>query len=450
MTVEDVCQTLTQQNMLFIHDPTPLPIRPSPGQSIKFPRGRKNGLARRQLQRLQIQDKDDKESHGPNNTAFIPPKHYEIHFDREKVNDYVRNWEKKGYVKLKPDKLQWTPYLTTRNPQEANLPVLPAMDPTLDGSSKTTSTQPTTPTPQVDCSTESLVVDGEEEEEELPSVIERPGRTRTSTKMVVKEKDLTLRTTRSHRAASSPPVSTLLTPSRTMRTRSSNATVSPSPEEPVSDVRVTRRGVLTNKSSRRTMEDVVNNDEAFAAKLAMEEQMQQSRQLRSRRNDAHSENMRPVPPTLPKSRKRRRIDSPPEVVESLASEEQAAQESEEPMDVDAEVPLVNGDRCTHTPEWTLVDGNNQDAVEEESAVVREMLEVKSEDAGTPLTSLTSRQSLPSDDTVTGSNYAGMKHAESDMRSTLTPGMVDLDECHDEDADGEYEEEDAEGEPDPEY
>jgi hypothetical protein len=58
--------------------------------------------------------------------------------------------------------------------------------------------------------------------------------------------------------------------------------------------------------------------------------------------------------------------------------------------------------------------------------------------------------LPSDDTVAGSSYAGMKHAESEMRSTLTPGMVDLDECHDEDADGEYEEEDAEGEPDPEY
>ena len=425
MTVEDVCKTLTHQDMIFIHDPTPLPIRPSPGQSYKFPKGRKNGLARRQLQKLQIQDNN--ESHGLNNTAFIPPKHYEIHFDREKVKDYVRNWEKKGYVKLKPDKLQWTPYLTTRTPQEANLPVLPAMDTTIDGSSSkttSTSTQPTTPAPQVDCSAESLVVDLEEEEE-LPSVMERPGRTRTRTK---KKEHFTLRSTRSQRAASSPPMSTLLTPSRSTRTRSSNATISPSPEGYASDVRVTRRGVLTNKSARRTVEEVVNNDEAFAAKLAMEEQMQQSRQLRSRRNDGQSENKRPGV-MVSKARKRRRIDSSPEV------------EPEGPMDVDVETRQVNGDRYTQTPEWTLVDGHNQDAVEEESVVVREILEVKSEDGG--------RQSLPSDDTVAGSGYAGMKHAESEMRSTLTPVMGGLEECHDEDADGEYEE-DAEGEPDPEY
>jgi hypothetical protein len=75
------------------------------------------------------------------------------------------------------------------------------------------------------------------------------------------------------------------------------------PEEPASDVRLTRRGVLTNKSSSRTTEEELNNDEAFAAKLAMEEQMQQSRQLRSRRNDAQSENKRPVALTVPKMRK---------------------------------------------------------------------------------------------------------------------------------------------------
>jgi len=391
MTIEDVCKTLTQQNMIFVHDPTPLPIRPSPGQSYKFPKGRKNGLARRQLQKLQIQDNN--ESHG-DNTAFIPPRHYEIHFDREKVKAYLGNWEKKGYVRLKPDKLQWTPYLTTRIPQEANLPVLPAMDTTLDGSSKTTSTQPTTPAPQVDCSTESLVVaDLEEEEEELPSVIERPGRTRTrtSTKLDVKKKEhLTLRSTRSQRAASSPPVSTLLTPMRSTRTRSSNAIISPSPEE------------CGSVSSRQ---EVVNNDEAFAAKLAMEEQMQQSRQLRSRRNDGQSENKRPGL-IVGKARKRRRIESSPE-----------DEENEGPMEVDAQ---VNG-RCTDTPEWTVVE-----------AVV---LEVKSEDGG--------RQSLPSDDTVAGSSYAGPKHTESDMLG------CSMEEWHDEDAEGEYEE-DAEGEPDPEY
>ncbi len=43
MTLEDVCTTLMQQNMIFIRDATPPLVRPSPGQSIRYPKGRKNG-----------------------------------------------------------------------------------------------------------------------------------------------------------------------------------------------------------------------------------------------------------------------------------------------------------------------------------------------------------------------------------------------------------------------
>ena len=429
MIMEDVCNTLMQQNMIFIQESTPPPFRPSPGQSIKFPRGRKNGLARRQLQKLQTQGKDTAEKHGPDNTTFVPPKNYEIEFDREKVNEYLRNWEKKGYVKLKPDKLQWTPYLTTRIPQEENLPVLPAMDTTLDDSSKATSTRPNTPAP---CSPQPIVIgelEQEGREDELPSMVEKRGRTRIqiSTKLVVTD-PLSVRSTRSQRAASASPLPTPLTPSRSLRTRSSNGIILRTLEGPASAVRPTQRGVLISKSSSRAME-VVNNDEAFAAKLALEEQMQH-RQLRSRRNDTQSENKRPLP--VPKARKRRRIDSSPEVVECRASEEQGAGENVGPMDVDT---------CMHTPERTLVDGNNLERME--GAAEREMLEVKSEDADTPVTS---RQSVPSDDTVAGSNCGVLKQAES----IFTAGVIDLAECHDEDAEGEEEEEDADGSPDPEY
>lgn len=424
--MEDVCKTLMQQNMIFIQEDTPPPFRPSPGQSIKFPRGRKNGLARRQLQKLQTQGKDTNEKHAPDNASFVPPKNYEIEFDREKVNEYLRNWEKKGYVKLKPDKLQWTPYLTTRIPQEANLPVLPAMDTTLDDSSKATSTRPNTPAP---FSPASVVVGGLEGEDELPVVVETRGRTRIQmpTKLGVKE-PLSVRSTRSQRPVSASPLPTPLTPSRSLRTRSSNGIILRTLEEPGSAVRPTRRGVLISKSSSRTMEEVVNNDEAFAAKLALEEQMQH-RQLRSRRNETQSENKRPVALPVPKARKRRRIDSSPEVVGGRASEEQGAGENVGPMEVDP---------CMHTPERTLVDGNNPERMEEESGAERE---VKLEDADTPLTS---RQSVPSDDTVAGSNYAGVKEGSR----IFTAGVIDLAECHDEDAEGE--EEDADGSPDPEY
>ncbi|KIM39960.1 hypothetical protein M413DRAFT_188410 [Hebeloma cylindrosporum] len=143
MTIEDVCNTLIQQNMIYIREPTPPIIRPSPGQTIKFPKGRKNGVARRQLQRLQSSHTPtyDGNSHSPtpkinghgnehdtNKGPFVPPKHYEIRFEREKVEAYLRKWESKGYMRLKPEKLQWTPYLVTRSTQEAPKVDLPAMD----------------------------------------------------------------------------------------------------------------------------------------------------------------------------------------------------------------------------------------------------------------------------------------------------------------------------------
>lgn len=46
---------------------------------------------------------------------FVPPRYYEVRFEREKVETYIRNWEAKGYLTLKAEKLQWTPYLLTRS-----------------------------------------------------------------------------------------------------------------------------------------------------------------------------------------------------------------------------------------------------------------------------------------------------------------------------------------------
>ncbi|PFH53093.1 hypothetical protein AMATHDRAFT_138384, partial [Amanita thiersii Skay4041] len=109
MTIEDVYNTLVQQNMISYRPPTPPPIKPSPGQSIKFPKGRKNGIARKHLQRTLTNDSTHDTSNGP----FVAPKHYEIHWDRDQVEEYLDTWEAKQYVKLRPEKLQWTPYLLT-------------------------------------------------------------------------------------------------------------------------------------------------------------------------------------------------------------------------------------------------------------------------------------------------------------------------------------------------
>ncbi|KAJ3483926.1 hypothetical protein NLJ89_g12022 [Agrocybe chaxingu] len=198
MTHEDVCNTLVQQNMLFIREPTPPPIKPSPGQAIKYPKGRKNGIARRQLQRLQSQQHlQDKDADGKGR-PFALPKHYEIHFDRAKVQEYVANWEKKGYMRLKPEKLQWTPYIVSRTSQEAGVAGdQPAMDTVRDELGRTpfvledgdcaaqtqqerreTSTEPTTPAPAN--GRRRRVEEDEDEDERKRDELPRRGRDQES------------------------------------------------------------------------------------------------------------------------------------------------------------------------------------------------------------------------------------------------------------------------------
>ncbi len=146
MTLEDVYETLAQQSMIFVREPTPPPIKPIPGQAIRIPKNRRNGshpassLRRskssstpNQLHKAhRYKSKDSPvggggggvvvngagHDHGregdDGNGPFVLPKHYEVRFDREKVKGFLRGWESKGYLTLKPEKLQWTPYFLTR------------------------------------------------------------------------------------------------------------------------------------------------------------------------------------------------------------------------------------------------------------------------------------------------------------------------------------------------
>lgn len=112
MTIEDIYNTLHDQGMISVQSATP-PMRPTPGQAIKFPRGRKNGIARRHLQRQSTLNKEE-EAGSKANTPFVPPTRYQITWDPEKVQHYLEAWEKKGYMKLKPERLKWTPFVLTR------------------------------------------------------------------------------------------------------------------------------------------------------------------------------------------------------------------------------------------------------------------------------------------------------------------------------------------------
>ena len=96
-------------------------MKPSPGQSIRFVRGRKNGATRKHLQRKQT---DDDFSRGP----FVPPKDYEIAWDPEVVKAYLDKWNEKGYLTLKPEKLKWSPFILERPTKTVTSAPLAAMD----------------------------------------------------------------------------------------------------------------------------------------------------------------------------------------------------------------------------------------------------------------------------------------------------------------------------------
>ena len=381
MTMEDVCNTLIQLNMIFIGEASPPPIRPSPGQTIKFPKGRKNGVARKHLQRMQTQDKDLDGVKAP----FVIPMNYEIQFDRKKVEEYLTNWESKGYLKLRPEKLQWTPYIMTRNPgANVDLPAMDAvvhddsrmpfvngrstesvaepisesvpesseslpefaLEPGLEPGAKSTtspaieavkkpmteptarrSTNPVTPSSDamaVDFPVPMRVVDDGELPVVVPSTSSRSrSKAQSSTESSAKPSLTTKSPSPSPLLVFSPP-----SPPRTLRSsRSQTKYGSPAMQNDaeLTPVRAKRGRPPKHRPSIKV--NTEEDDEALAAKLAKEERVQ-GRQLRSRRSDSQLERKRAATPVsiskVPPGRKRRRIESSPET-----SRESPATEPEE-------------------------------------------------------------------------------------------------------------------------
>ncbi|KAL4268783.1 MYST (SAS/MOZ) family protein [Pleurotus pulmonarius] len=288
MTIEDVYNTLVQQNMITTCETTPS-ARPSPGQSIKYPKGRRAGVARRALQRTQTQDDDV--AKGP----FVPPKSYRIHWDQEKVSSYLTNWEGKGYLRLKPEKLKWTPFLVSR----AEL-LTPALE---DGPSRER--------------------DGKEERQSEASTNAPRGESTSSRQAGSPEAHSQNDTLPVHSPLSSvdgsrgPPLSIDTGQSSspppippTLSRRRTRSQYTPSPSTPSPS---TSRPRVTRSSSRRVLshnsDDILAEDEALAALLQDEEQRPR-RQLRSRQDSSIQPPRLSPTPAKSFSLKRKRIESP--------------------------------------------------------------------------------------------------------------------------------------------
>lgn len=115
MTLEDVYNTLVFHNLITVKT-QPSSYRPSPGQSVKYSKGRKS-VARRHLQRNKTQEnlaKKNDPSHTTSDKPFVPPNAYEIHWERKEAVEYVKKWEAKGYLRLNPGNLKWSPFLVSK------------------------------------------------------------------------------------------------------------------------------------------------------------------------------------------------------------------------------------------------------------------------------------------------------------------------------------------------
>lgn len=328
MTLEDIYVTLVQQNMINIVDAAPSP-KPLPGQTIRFPKGRKNGIARKHLQRTNTQD-DDRVA-GP----FVPPRSYKIRWDPLRVEEYMRKWEAKGYLKLKPDCLKWSPFLIARTPKSDGV-VTTAEDGTeqLISSLQEESQAEELDSPGAGPSnglgtTDSplaALFDDEGEDEGTPVTKRRSPRKRAESDVGRNDEDeeeiRSLRT--SPRKRTQP--DTL--PRRTRRQSSFTVLSTPSPKK--SPNALVRRQSSTTLRRRRstirvpqveddpapmTPEDRLAQDAALAAKLAMEEGRPRTR-LRSHSNhepdfkSVLTPRMRPQPPT--RKRRRAEMESSPE------------------------------------------------------------------------------------------------------------------------------------------
>jgi hypothetical protein len=453
MTIEDIFNTLSHQNMIAARESTPPLVRPSPGQSIKFPKGRKNGIARRHLQRTQTSDSKVEIPKGP----FVAPTHYEINWDRSKVEAYLIAWEAKGYFTIKAEKLQWSPYILARSELKGE-EKKEEVEKGMDGAAKEKATDtredaaPALPNPGdtgVALAAGSSTPNGmpyksplglfdDEMADELPVFPAQEGhqyksrsrsrspvgsksksRSRSGSKSGPIYKSLSARGTedndtdegRDEMQGQVPAVEVEEVPKRSIRNRQNKAskvaisTPKRDPPPPIEPRITRRRGGAPVTGNPRTRE--VDGDKALAARLALEER-NRGRNLRSRASTSGDQKQPSSVFRTTSPRKRRKVDLSPEGAIRASSVDGSPSA--------LPVAFVNG-RHRENGKDDVVGGSDND--------------VKPEEMSTPLTSLTSRQSLPSDDTV---------FVTDGVNGRKTETSVDIDI----DADGDYEE-DAEGE-----
>ncbi|OCF41081.1 hypothetical protein I317_05092 [Kwoniella heveanensis CBS 569] len=108
MTLEDIHSVLVDENMLNVLD-SPPPENPS-----RF-RGRWRGRGRGGGGRSSV-NRRKASSGSPDDEEVKLPTRYTIPIDREYIQAVISKHDSKGYLKLRPERLKYHPFLVTRNP----------------------------------------------------------------------------------------------------------------------------------------------------------------------------------------------------------------------------------------------------------------------------------------------------------------------------------------------
>jgi hypothetical protein len=135
MTPEDIFNTLQHLQFLQVIETTPPPVKLLPGQSMKFAKGRKStGLSRRSSSvrhaRSETTPSVGRPSPAPTSNSaedphkpkpFVPPERYVINCPLDHAQEYMDRWEAKNYVRFRPDRLRWQPFIVDTNQAVTNV-----------------------------------------------------------------------------------------------------------------------------------------------------------------------------------------------------------------------------------------------------------------------------------------------------------------------------------------
>lgn len=471
-------------------------MRPFPGQSIKFPKGRKHGIARRHLQRTQTNDDVESKSQTP----FSPPTHYEIRWDRDRVTQYLATWEAKGYLKLKPEKLKWSPFLLARTKKTDGLQTLATdslenIDPITITNTPIPIDSPTTPQnharqASVTVSDNNAIASSSHGPLDIKSQSHEQDQSNDANLPIFQSPD---RTEDNGRSMSHDIRDIECPPMKRSRGRPRGSAIKRTTNGDLAAHELLTIGYRTRSESTRAseLEQSVADDEALAAKLALEERRPtRSLRVRPTKTPELTRAVSTTSVTASSPRKRRRVESSPESegdqLPTNVSANGAARNgsTSTPRHQRKTSRLLNGSGAAQDSTHTLIPLSPRTNIvpqpplpaptkpvvtdpADEAFGNSESVDVKSEPATTPVTGWTNRQSVPSDDTTIVAEAVNDKDPDrlsAAMQATETPDhgshieqttieedariADDLDAEGDADADGD-EDLDAEGEIDAE-